>query len=135
MTHRWVRIAIGVLAGFIALTAIGGGIAILIGADEFPAEWLAGTPFRDYTIPALVLSIVVGGSSLVAAVTVWSGRRLGVLASMAAGLIMAGFIVVEVLILKQVPPGPTVTEGVYFGLGLALFGLASYLWTVETRRL
>jgi hypothetical protein len=35
---RAVRISILVIAAFIVLTAIGGGIAILAGADEFPIE-------------------------------------------------------------------------------------------------
>ncbi len=42
---------------------------------------------------------------------------------------MLGYIVV--LILKQAPPGPTLIEGMYFGLGLAIFGLAAYLWRAE----
>lgn len=131
MTHRGARIAIGLLAGFVALTAIGGGVTILGGVDEFPLEWLAGTPFDDYTVPALILTIMVGGSALLAAVTIFTGRRISVMASMVAGLILVGYIVVEVLILEQVPPGLTVIEGVYFGLGLLLFGLGAYLWRVE----
>jgi hypothetical protein len=57
-----IRITIGLLTGFIALTAIGGGIALLIGieGERFPLEWLQGTPFTDYTIPALLLALVVG---------------------------------------------------------------------------
>jgi hypothetical protein len=98
MKHKLERIAIAVLAAFIALSAIGGGIALLLGTyqhgvlveagtgAQFPIEWLRNTPFSDYTIPALVLAIVVGGSSLIAAVTVFTGREAGVLASMAAGL-------------------------------------------------
>ncbi len=132
MKHKRVRIAIGVLAAFIALSAIGGGIAMLIGADRFPLEWLRNTPFSDYTIPALVLAIVVGGSSLIAAVTIFTGRAVGVLASVAAGLIMAVYIVVEVLSLPA--PARSWVEGVYFGLGLLIFGLATYLWMVENRR-
>lgn len=146
MKHKLERIAIGVLAAFIALSAIGGGIALLLGTyqhgvlveagtgAQFPIEWLRNTPFSDYTIPALVLAIVVGGSSLIATVTIFTGREVGVLASMAAGLIMAGYIVMEVVMLKQVPPGPTRVEGLYFGLGLVVFGLATYLWMAEDRR-
>jgi hypothetical protein len=133
MRHNKVRITIGMLAGFIALTAIGGGMAMLSGLDQFPLEWLVGTPFSDYTIPALLLAIVVGGSSLIAVVTIFTGRKVGGLASMMAGLIMAGFIGVEVLILKQVPPGPSLIESMYFGLGLVIFGLAAYLWLAEYR--
>ncbi len=99
MKHQRVRIAIGVLAACIALTAIGGGIAMLGSADQFPTDWLRNTPFSDYTIPTVVLAIVVGGSSLITAVTVFTGRKVGVLASVAAGLILVGYELVEVLTL------------------------------------
>jgi hypothetical protein len=132
--RTWARVVIGVLAAFVALTAIGGGMAMLVGADQFPLAWLRGTPFRDYTVPALVLAVVVGGSSLVAAVAVFAGRQVGALAAMAAGVLLAGYIIVEVLTLKQVPPGPTPTEGLYLGLGLAMCGLAAALWLAERRR-
>jgi hypothetical protein len=143
MKHKLVRIAIGVPEAFIALLAIGGGIALLAGTykdgilmeaggrGQFPLEWLQNTPFSDYTIPALVLAIGVGGSSLIAAVTVFTGREVGVLASVVAGLMMAVYIIVEVVMLKQ---GVSWIEGLYFGLGLLISGLATYLWMVEDRR-
>jgi hypothetical protein len=134
MNTKRAPIASGLLTAFIALTAIGGGIAMLAGADQFPLAWLQGTPFSDYTIPALVLAVVVGGSSLIAAVTVFRGHKSGARAAMAAGLIMAGFIVVEVLILKQVPPGPTPIEIFYFSLGVVLAGLGAYLQIAANRR-
>jgi hypothetical protein len=133
MHHKPIRIVIAGLTGFIALTAIGGGIAILTGADPFPLAWLAGTPFTAYTIPALLLAIGVGGSALLAAVLVLRPGRAGILATLAAGLIMAGFIGVEVLILKQTPPGPTWIEIIYFALGLTIFALGVYLWLAEVR--
>lgn len=121
------RIAVGFLTGFIALTAIGGGVALLTGAegDRFPLAWLQGTPFPDYTIPALVLAVVVGGSSLVACVAMIRGRRESVMASMLAGGVMIGYIVVEAIILKQEPPGPTPIEVFYFSIGLAILLLAA----------
>jgi hypothetical protein len=143
MKHTLVRIAIGVPEAFIALSAMGGGIVMLGGTyqdgvlieaggrGQFPLEWLHNTPFSDYTIPALVLAIGVGGSSLLAVVMVFTGRAVGVLASIVAGLIMAGYIVVEVVMLRQ---GVSWIEGMYFGLGLLISGLATYLWMVEGRR-
>ncbi len=142
MKHTLVRIAIGVPEALIALSAIGGGIVLLAGTyqngilievggrGQFPLQWLHDTPFSDYTIPALVLAIGVGGSSLLAAATIFRGREIGVLASVAAGLIMTGYIVVEVVMLKQ---GVSWIEGLYFGLGLLISGLATYLWMVEHR--
>ena len=44
---------------------------------------------------------------------------------------MVGFIVIEVLILKQVPPGPTPIEMMYFILGFATVLLAGFLWLKE----
>ncbi len=143
MQHKPVRITIGGLATFNALSAIGGGIALLLGTYEdgvlieaggqarFPLEWLQHTPFSDYTIPALILTIGVGGSSLIAAVLVFTGRDEGILVSVVAGLVMAGFIVGEVVILKQ---GISWIQGLYLGLGLAVSGLATSLWMAEHRR-
>ena len=62
---------------------------------------------------------------------IFTSRQEGVLASVVAGLIMAGFIVVEVAMLRQ---GVSWIEGLYFGPGLVISGLAAYLWTVENRR-
>jgi peptidoglycan/LPS O-acetylase OafA/YrhL len=77
-------------------------------------------------VPALILAIVVGGSSLLAAIALVARRRSTSWAAISAGIIMAGYITVEVLILEQDPPGPTVTEVVYFVLGslLLVLGLA-----------
>lgn len=131
MKMKILRASIVVITAFIALTAIGGGIAILLEVDEFPLEWLRDTPFEDYTIPALILAIVVGGSSLIAGIAVVLRSGFAALASMVAGVVMAGYIVIEVLILKQVPPGPTFIEAMYFVLGLSVFLLGTTLRRTE----
>lgn len=136
MKHKKTRVVTGLLTAFVALTAIGGGIALLSGAEanRFPLEWLQGTPFQDYTIPALLLAIAVGGSALVASIAIFTGRNAGALAAMIAGLILASYIVVEVLTLKQVPPGPTAIEQFYLALALAIIGLAAFLSVAENRQ-
>lgn len=133
MKHKGLRVLIGVITGFIALTAIGGGIALLSGAESerFPLEWLEGSLFENYIVPALLLTIMVGGSSLVACITVFRNLQTGIPWSFVAGIMMTGFIAGEVLILKQVPPGPTLTEKIYFTLGLVTFILAGLLWFTE----
>jgi hypothetical protein len=143
MKQTLIRIAIGGLEGWVALSAIGGAILMLAGTyqdgvlleaggrGQFPLEWLQHTPFSDYTIPALILTTGVGGSSLIGAVMVFTCREVGVLASLVAGLIMAGYIVVEVVMLKQ---RVSWIESLYFGLGLLISGLAMFLWMVEHRR-
>jgi len=39
----------------------------------------------------LLLALVVGGSALVACITIFTGHNLGLFAAMLAGLIMVGF--------------------------------------------
>lgn len=126
-TARWVQIVTAALTGFMALTAISGGAAMLTGLDRFPLEWLQGTPFRTYTIPAWLL-IFVGVGSLVATVAVFTLGKPGFLAVMVAGALMVGFIVCEVLLLDQPGPSPTPIELVYLGIGVVTFGLGWYVW-------
>src|SRR5437660_11975090 len=96
MKHKLVRIALVVLEAFVALGAVAGGIALLRGtfAQGIPVAWLQGTPFSDYTIPGLVLAIVVGGGMGVAAITVFIHREWAVLISVVAGIFSVGFGVV-----------------------------------------
>ena len=139
LKHKVIRIALFVIEPFIGLSAIQGGIALLRGAfDQWvPVAWLAGTPFSDYTIPGLVLVIVVGGSALLAAATVFIHREWAVLVSVLAGLLMVGYLVVEVVSLDSkvgnVLPSVLVPQLLYFVLGLAVFGLAGSLWMREYR--
>lgn len=139
MKHKVIRIALFVIEAFIGLTAIQGGIGLLRGTFDqvLRVAWLAGTPFSDYTIPGLVLVIVVGGSALLAAATVFIDREWAVLVSVLAGLLMAGFEVVEAFSLdsKVGNAFPTVLglQLFYFVLGLAVFGLAGFLWMREYR--
>lgn len=52
--YRLLRLGIGLLTGFIALTSIGGGVALLAGLEDarIPLEWLNGTPIADYKMVA-----------------------------------------------------------------------------------
>lgn len=130
MKHSIVRPTLFVLEVFAALNTVAGGLALLAGVIQFPLEQLQGTPFSDYTIPALILAIVVGGSSLVAAATVFLHRELAVLCSAAAGLILSGWITGEVILLG---PFALTWQMPYFVWGLVIFGLATYLWMTEYR--
>jgi hypothetical protein len=78
-----------VLAGLllaVALPAVAGGIGLLTGVIEPPAEDLADTPFDSYVIPGVLLAVVVGGSSAIAAAAVWRRHRLGPAVALVAGL-------------------------------------------------
>ncbi len=85
MKHKLIRIALVVLEAFVALGAVAGGIGLLTGAIPASLNGLQGSPFVDYTIPALLLMVIVGSSMLLAAATILSGREIGVLASALRG--------------------------------------------------
>ena len=137
MKHKILRISLFVLEAFGAITTIAGGIGLLTGAIPFPLGLLQGTPFVDYTIPGLALAIIVGGSMLLAAATIFTGREVGVLTSAFAGLAMIGFEVVEVFIIDRFGGSwlliAVVLQAFYFVLGLTIFGLAAQLWLTEFR--
>jgi hypothetical protein len=86
-----------------AVTAVGGGIALASGleGDRFPDEWLTGTPFRSYVVPGMLLVGVVGGSATLAAAVTVRNPRAGGLTSLLSGVIMMGWIVGEIRMLKQ----------------------------------
>jgi hypothetical protein len=87
------------------------------------------TPFTNYTIPMLLLAIVVGGSSLLAAAIVFIQREWAVLLSVLAGLIMIAWEVIELAMIPQF----SWMQPLFTALGLVVFGLASYLWMTEYR--
>src|SRR5260370_34742622 len=137
MKHKGIRIALVVIEACIGLGAIGGGIALLIGAfgQWLPVAWLRGTPFNDYTIPGLILTIVVGGGMLLAAATQFIQREWAVCLSAAMGLIRIGWEIGEVAIIDRyeqaVGPSTGVQPVFFLALGLVVFGLDVDLWTAE----
>jgi hypothetical protein len=138
--HEAIRIALLAIAAFIATSAIEGGVAVLGGVVfgyKLPLSWLAGTPFSDYTIPGLALAIVVGGSALIAAATIFIHREWAGLVSVVAGLVMAGYLVVEIVSidskLGDALPTSLAVQLFYIVLGVALIGLGGFLWMREYR--
>jgi len=123
------RVALFVVDLFVALTAIGGGIALEAGLEEgrFPPEMLRGTPFGGYVIPGLILAVLVGGSAAVAAAATLLSPQIGGLVSIVAGVVTMGWIVGEILLLKQ-PSAPTWSEVFYFTLGLVMAVLGLMVW-------
>jgi hypothetical protein len=134
MLHKlwYVRIALFALEVFFGVTAIGGGVSLLIGLIRYPATWLQGTPFSDYTIPAYVLAVVVGGSLFVAAATMFIHREWAVLISVVAGLFLAGYMVVQAATIGLV--NATSNDVLFFVSGLVIFGLGTFLWMAEYGR-
>ena len=94
--------ALSVLQRLVALNAFGGGAFGLAGAPGLPPEWLAGSPFSSYLVPSLVLIVAVGALHALAAVRAWQGHPRALLLGRAAGVVLLGWIVVQVAIIGYV---------------------------------
>jgi hypothetical protein len=130
LATKSIRVLLIVLNIFLALTAFGGGIQLLVGFYVPPVERLNGI-FKDFTIPGLVLGIIVGGSALSAAILVIRKNKFSILASIAAGLVIMFFEFVEALIIGS-PAGPArFMQILYFGMGTTIASIALGQWFFE----
>lgn len=117
---RVLRFLLIVLVGFLALTAIGGGVGLLTGAISPGLELLVGSPFGSYLVPGLALLVLVGGSALVATVALIRGHPRAILVAAMSGAMIIGFETVEVLVIGSDPGVARNLQLFYFGLGLAI---------------
>lgn len=121
-----ITLLIGSLTGLTAITAIIGAVGMLAGLEDFPLSWLDGTPFHSFTIPALILFIMVGGSSLIATILVSKRSHLARRWSVIAGVILSAYILIEMLILNQEGPRPSGIEIFYLVMGILILILALF---------
>lgn len=67
------------LLAFQGVSALFGGSALVLDPSgqglDLPVDRLAGTPFRDYLIPGLILLLVLGVLPLVTLATLWRDTR------------------------------------------------------------
>lgn len=138
MGERGVRIAAVVVDLFAAVSAFAGALGLVVGFMNIPLSVLRTTPFADFTVPALLLGFVVGGSALAAAVIALFGpRRLAqlepwhvdALTTAAAGCIMVGWMTVEIAMIGV----GSWLQPTYFVVGLLMIGLAALLQWAESR--
>lgn len=129
VSKRGIRVAVIAVDLFEAVSAIVGGIGLLVGFMNIPVSVLHGSPFSDFTVPGLLLSFVVGGSALVAAcVAAFGPARLGAIASAAAGCVTVGWITTEVAMIGL----GSWLQVTYFAVGLVMIALAGILWRAES---
>jgi hypothetical protein len=131
---RFVRVLLILLAGVLGLSAVPGGITLLVGFYAPPVDQLKGSVFADFTIPGLTLLLFVGGSAVLATVLLVRRSRFGALGAALAGAVVMSFEFVEVLAIGS-PPGPArVMQLLYFGVGLGLVGLSLVAMSIDVLR-
>ena len=126
------RLVLLAVEQLVAATSIVCGLGLAAGITQFPLAFLDGSPFGDYLMPGLIMAIVVGGSALLAAVALGARRAVGVPLTALAGLILLSFEVVEVVTIDRntgdLLPLVVALQSSYTIFGLAMLGLAAYLW-------
>jgi hypothetical protein len=131
MKWNWQRMTLAVLDGFAAISAFVGGYAVMVGSIK-PGTDLAAGPFSwlisDYFVAGEILLMVTGGTALAALVATLLSRTSGAGFSAAAGLVMVGWIVSEVLIV-----GTHWLQLIYFVVGLAMLALALMVEPAQMR--
>ena len=116
--RRWLLFTI---EATVAVNAVGGAIWGLDGARNVPREWLDGTPFDSYVVPSLILLIAIGGGMGTAAATLLARRRRAAEFSIAAGLILIGWITVQLLMIA--PGGVSWLQPTMLATGLLVAAL------------
>lgn len=110
----------------VALTAVGGGVALIAGAITAtssgsikpPDTYLAGSPFTGYLVPGLLLLLVVGGLHAVAFVL---GLRRSRWAPLATAVAAFGLLIWIFVQMVWIPFSPL--QAVYEAVGIVELAL------------
>ena len=121
------RVALAVVELFLAAGALAGMVGLLGGGIQYPRSWLEGTPFPDYTIPALALGVVVGGLALAAAGAVLWRHSLALPLAALSGVSIIVFELVEMAV-TRLDAGALPLQLFYVVIGLVVLWLAARMW-------
>jgi len=115
LTHRR---ALLWLLGFLGVSAVLGGFALLIDVINLPDNLLDGSPFSSYFVPSLIL-VLVGMLALGAFVAVRAERQAAAIFSSLSGGAIVIFELVEIWVI-----GVSWLQFVYIAVGVALLILS-----------
>src|SRR5579864_5916740 len=129
MNEKRIRTAVIAADLFEAASAFLGAAGLLVGFMGIPVSILIGTPFTDFTIPALLLGVVVGGSALVAGIiAALALRPYDAFASGVAGCITVGWLTIEIAMIGL----QSWAQVVWWLVGALMIVLAVLLFEAES---
>ncbi len=134
MVSRVLRVVLIVLNAFLAFTAAAGGVGLLAGFGAPPADMLAGSPFRSFAVPGLALMVIVGGTAFAAAILLARRQPGGVPVSVAAGLVIIVFEIVEIAVIGSPAGAARAMQVFYLALGLLTLIISAILWLQQRRK-
>jgi hypothetical protein len=93
-----------ILVCFIALTSTLSGLLMIIRPDgsilSLPVSLLGGTPFKDFLVPGILLTSVVGGVNLLAIFHSLKRHKNRYTWAMAGGAIICGWIIAQMILIR-----------------------------------
>lgn len=134
--HVGLRLTLAALDAFLAIGAIAGALFVV---PSMPREYLLRGPFTDFTIPALALGVLVGGSALLAALFVLVKPAMGALIAILSGVAIIIFELVEIAIvgltaIERPAELDAWLQVFYLALGAVIVALGVMLWRRTQRR-
>jgi hypothetical protein len=124
LNNKSIKPALIILTGFVAVTAGLCGLLLILypngSALQVPLEVLQFTPFRNFIIPGIILMLGVGGINISATISLIKDQPRRLPLSMWAGLILCGWLIVQVLLIRAV----NMLHLVYGLLGLIIMTLS-----------
>ena len=95
------RVSLGVLAGFVAVSAYGGAAALIAGWLRPAASMTENLPFGSPVFAGIALASVVAAPATVVAVLAWRRHPRARDAATLAGVLLVGWILVEAAVIRQ----------------------------------
>jgi hypothetical protein len=115
------RRALAAYAGFIAVSAYAGSIGLISGLLPVSASLAERLPFHSPVIGGIALALIVGLPSSCVAVLSWRRHPRTPDAAALAGLLLVGWVVVELAVIRQF----SVLQAVYAAAGAGLIALGN----------
>jgi hypothetical protein len=111
---------------FQGISGIIGGVGLLMDPTGeslgIPQAWLSGSPFADYTLPGIVLLLLLGILPLIAFFGLLTGKKWGLFAALYVGIALLAWLFVEILVIGYQSQPPL--QLIYGILGVAILALA-----------
>ena len=122
-----------ILVSFIAVTSTLSGLLMISNPDggilNLPLSLLDGTPFKDFLIPGILLTTIVGGVNLLAVFYNMQRHANRYNWAIAGGIMISGWIIVQMILIHAVHW----LHFLYLGIGILIILLAYQLrgkWAV-----
>jgi hypothetical protein len=98
------KVLLFILVCFIALTSTLSGLLMVIRPDggilNLPVSLLGGTPFKDFLIPGILLTLLVGGVNLLAIFHNLKRHKNRYDWALAGGVMICGWIIAQMILIR-----------------------------------